>query len=571
MQPRPACARNHFRTFALSHFRTPDAVSGILALLLGRRLCDRYRVDSVIATGGMGAVCRAFDLNLERDVAVKVMTAVAPDEDEAGRLKVRFHREATAAARLRHPNVVTVHDFGTDRELGIDFLVMELLSGEDLSARVRRAGGPLPVDEAVEILREGGMGLAAGHRAGMVHRDVKPANIYLVAEPGGWEVKVLDFGIAQVRQEAGSDTATRLTRFGAPHTPRYASPEQLAGGGSMTAASDLYSFALTGLEMLSGEHPGALNASGDDKEAARVIKRLLSRRPDVTMRLAAVLRRALRLDPAMRFADADDFLDALEEWDKAPPRDAASAAGYASILPSAPPPSPAAGGMLDDATEIAPRPVADGTMIAPPPFAIPQPPPVVFQPAAAPAQPAAPAPGDAPAAPTEDAPAKPRKRVRIRPAGWILLLLVLAVVAAAVMWPRVGRVRAHPDDGRTKTQAETPRAPAGPAGGTQLGWAEWYRVTSSGFSRGDTVYVVMLGSFTADQMARAKEIHDAVKARGYDVGLANASVYRELRDGYVALVAGPYATREGAADALADLRRDAAHDAFIKRVTLRRP
>ncbi|HEX8907354.1 MAG TPA: hypothetical protein VF771_21055, partial [Longimicrobiaceae bacterium] len=80
-------------------------MSGILALLLGRRLCDRYRVDSVIATGGMGAVCRAFDLNLERHVAVKVMTAIAPDADEAGRLKLRFHREATAAARLRHPNV----------------------------------------------------------------------------------------------------------------------------------------------------------------------------------------------------------------------------------------------------------------------------------------------------------------------------------------------------------------------------------------------------------------------------------------------------------------------------------
>jgi len=547
-------------------------LSGILALLLGRRLCDRYRVDSVIATGGMGAVCRAFDLNLERDVAVKVMTAVAPDADEAGRLKLRFHREATAAARLRHPNVVTVHDFGTDRELGIDFLVMELLSGEDLSARMRRAGGPLPVEEAVEILREGGMGLAAGHRAGMVHRDVKPANIYLVAEPGGWEVKLLDFGIAQVRQEAGGDTATRLTRFGAPHTPRYASPEQLAGGASMTAASDLYSFALTGLEMLSGEHPGALNTSGDDKEAARAVKRLLARRPEVPMRLAAVLRRALRLDAAMRFADADDFLDALEEWDKAPPRDAASAAGYASILPSAaPPPQAGATGMPDDATEIAPRPVADGTMIAPPPFAIPQPPPVVFQPAAAPAQPATPAPGDAAAAPTEDAPAKPRKRVRIRPAGWILLLLLLAVVAAAVVWPRVGRGRAHSDDGRTKTQAETPRAPAGPAGGTQLAWAEWYRATRGGFSRGDTVYVVMLGSFTADQMERAREIHDAVKAKGYDVGLANASVYRELRDGYVALVAGPYATREGAADALPDLRRDAAPDAFIKRVTLRRP
>ncbi|HSU17259.1 MAG TPA: serine/threonine-protein kinase [Longimicrobium sp.] len=548
-------------------------MSGILALLLGRRLCDRYRVDSVIATGGMGAVCRAFDLNLERDVAVKVVTAVAPDADEAGRLKARFHREATAAARLRHPNVVTVHDFGTDRELGIDFLVMELLAGEDLSARMRRAAGPLPVEEAVEILREGGMGLAAGHRAGMVHRDVKPANIYLVAEPGGWEVKVLDFGIAQVRQEAG-ETAARLTRFGAPHTPRYASPEQLAGGMRLTAASDIYSFALTGLEMLSGEHPGGLNTTGDDREAARAVKRLLSRRPEVPMRLAAVLRRALRLDPALRFADADAFLDALEEWDHAPPRDAASAAGYASILPSAPHSVPASA-LADDATEIAPRPMADGTMAAPPAFAIPHPPPVVFQPSAVAAPPAAPAqqPGDADAAAATEAAPKPRRRLRLRPAGWILLLLVLALAAAVLVWPHGprGRIRSG-GGGAARPSAETPQAPAGPAGGPQLAWAEWYRVTNGGaFGRGDTVFVVIIASFTADQMAEAKVIHDAVKAKGYDVGLANSSVYRELRDGYVALVAGPFATHEGAADALPDLRRDAAHDAFLKRVTLRRP
>ena len=535
-------------------------MSGILALLLGRCLCDRYRVDSVIATGGMGAVCRAFDLNLERQVAVKVMTAVAPDEDEAGRLKLRFHREATAAARLRHPNVVTVHDFGTDRQLGIDFLVMELLSGEDLAARMRRAAGPLPVEEAVEILREGGMGLAAGHRAGMVHRDVKPANIYLVAEPGGWEVKVLDFGIAQVRQEAGGETAARLTRFGAPHTPRYASPEQLGGGGGLTPASDVYSFALTGLEMLGGEHPAGLNTTGDDREAARAVKRLLARRPEVPMRLAAVLRRALRLDPSMRFADADAFLDALEEWDRTPPGDAA--AGYASILPSSPHPAfaAAAGAALaDDATEIAPRAAADGTVAAPPSFAIPRPAPV---PASAPAQPPA-------ASAAADAQPKPRRRFRLRPAGWFVLLLLLSLAAAYVLWPAPRP--AHPREEQRQPALE-PQVAVGPPGGPQLARDEWDRVTAGGaFGPGDTLYVVIVASFTPEQMWRARQIRAAVRAKGYDVGLANAEVYRELRDGYVALVAGPYATREGAEDALPDLRRDAAADAFPKRVTLRRP
>ncbi|HEX6748000.1 MAG TPA: serine/threonine-protein kinase [Longimicrobium sp.] len=544
-------------------------MSGILALLLGRRLCDRYRVDSVIATGGMGAVCGAFDLNLERRVAVKVMTAVAPDEDEAGRLKMRFHREATAAARLRHPNVVTVHDFGTDRDLGIDFLVMELLAGEDLAARMRRAGGPLPVEEAVEILREGGMGLAAGHRAGMVHRDVKPANIYLVAEPGGWEVKVLDFGIAQVRQESGSDPYTPLTRFGSPHTPRYASPEQLAGGRALTAASDIYSFALTGLEMLGGEHPGGLNSTGDDKQAARMIKRLLAARPDVPMRLAAVLRRALRLDPATRFPDADAFLDALEQWDKAPPRDAASAAGYASIIPSAPQaawaaPAGSSPAMADeDATVIAPPHVPEGTVAAPA-GPIPQPMPV---PAGAPAPP--------PAAPDAagDAEPKPRRRLRLRPAGWLLLLLLVAALAAAyALWP-AGPARVRPDDGRAPQRPDIgAQVSTGPAGGPAIAADEWERVAGDGaYGSGDALFVVIVASFTPDQLWRAGQIRDAAMERGYGVGLANSAVYPELRDGYVALVAGPYADRESAAEALVDIRGNLAGDAFLKRVTLRRP
>jgi len=546
-------------------------LSGILALLLGRRLCDRYRVDSVIATGGMGSVCRAFDLKLERDVAVKVVTAVAPDADEAGRLKARFHREATAAARLRHPNVVTVHDFGTDPDLGIDFLIMELLAGEDLSARMRRAGGPLPVDEAVEILREAGMGLAAGHRAGMVHRDVKPANIYLVAEPGGWEVKVLDFGIAQVRALDG-ETAAKLTQFGAPHTPRYASPEQLAGG-IVTAASDVYSLALTGLEMLGGEHPEALNNTADDREAARRVKRVLARRPDVPLRLAAILRRSMRLDPASRFGDADAFLDALDDWEKAPPADAASAAGYASIVPGMPPRPQAAPVFADDdRTMLAgapppPRPAAvfspawGGTVAAPPPMVAPQ---------HAPAGPAGahPHPPGVPVDGTPDGtePAK-RRRLRIRPAGWAVLLLLMLLVAFVALQSgaRDGAIAAPPE-------SDLPIPRVTPPGGEFLAPDEFRRVTGGGeFKAGDPAYVVIIASFTPEQIENAREIRDRIRGKGYDVGLGNADVYPELREGYIALVAGPYPTREEAEATLPDLRTDAAHDAFLKRVTVRRP
>jgi len=556
-------------------------VSGILALLLGRRLCDRYRVDSLIATGGMGSVCRAYDLKLERDVAIKVVTAVAPDADEAGRLRARFHREATAAARLRHPNVVTVHDFGTDPGLGIDFLVMEMLAGEDLAARMRRAGGPLPVDEAVEIMREAGMGLAAGHRAGMVHRDVKPANIYLVAEPGGWEVKVLDFGIAQVRAQEGSETLARLTQFGVPHTPRYASPEQLASQ-RCSFASDVYSLALAGLEMLSGEYPEGLNATADDREAARRVKRMVGARGDVPLRLAAVLRRALRLDPGTRFADADAFLDALDEWTDAPPPDPAHAAGYASIVPGpAPQPQPR------PAASAAPTQAAfaddDRTMLAEPHAAgaIPLRSSVsLAMMAAAPASPVAAAhPGvlpDAaagPAAPAQadDAatadPPRPRRRIRLRPAGWALLLVALVAVAFLVMRPTrpVGAI----PSGRPNTDLPVPRVT--PPGGASLAPDEFRRVTGGGeFHAGDVMYVVMLASFTPEQADEARELRDRVRESGVDVGVANSEVYPALRDGWVVVLAGPYPTRDEAEQALVGLSGRFG-DALVKRVTLRRP
>ncbi|HEX2092627.1 MAG TPA: serine/threonine-protein kinase, partial [Longimicrobiaceae bacterium] len=278
-------------------------MSGILTLLMGRTLCDRYRIDSVIGAGGMGAVCRAYDAKLEREVAIKVMTAVVPDPGELERLRGRFYREARAAARLRHPNVVTVHDYGTDPSLGIDFLVMELLVGEDLAARMRRAGGPLPVVEALEILREAAMGLAAGHRVGLVHRDVKPGNLYLVAERVGWEVKILDFGIAQM--DAPEDgTVTRLTVAAAPHTPRYASPEQLRGETALTPATDVYSLALTGVEMLVGRYPEGVNTDPTDRAAVRALKAVVTGPPELSIGAASVLRRALRIDPAARYPDA---------------------------------------------------------------------------------------------------------------------------------------------------------------------------------------------------------------------------------------------------------------------------
>ncbi|HST57658.1 MAG TPA: protein kinase, partial [Longimicrobium sp.] len=138
---------------------------GIAGLLTGRTLCGRYRIEAVIGRGGMGAVYRASDERLGRAVAVKVIGIVAHDEDDHARLQGRFLREAKAAAALHHPNVVSVYDFGTDTDVGLDFLVMELLHGEDLAVRLARTGPP-PASVALSILRQAARGLAAGHRVG---------------------------------------------------------------------------------------------------------------------------------------------------------------------------------------------------------------------------------------------------------------------------------------------------------------------------------------------------------------------------------------------------------------------
>ncbi|HEX5870716.1 MAG TPA: protein kinase [Longimicrobium sp.] len=282
--------------------------SPVSGRVLGRRLGGRYHVQATVAAGGMGAVFRALDERLGRAVALKVIGLDTDDPALAAELRRWFQREARAAAALRHPNVVTVHDFGSDAELDLDYLVMELLPGRDVAGRLAEAGGPLSVAETMEIFREAGMGLAAGHRAGIVHRDVKPRNIFLVDDPdGGWEVKVLDFGIA----DAVDARATTVPGRPAPHTPRYAAPEQLRGEAA-TAASDVYSLGLTALEMLCGDPPEALRGAADAGPASRTLAGLCAADRALRPAIADVLLRAVHPDPARRFADAGQLLRALE-------------------------------------------------------------------------------------------------------------------------------------------------------------------------------------------------------------------------------------------------------------------
>ncbi|MEV1146898.1 serine/threonine-protein kinase, partial [Micromonospora sp. NPDC049799] len=221
-------------------------------------LAGRYRLDERLGRGGMSVVWRAHDEVLERDVAVKVLVATDP----AARWRIRA--EAKAAARLSHPNVTNVYDYGESPVGGdqVPFVVMELLTGTTLAQRLTE--GPLPSRDALRIGAEVAAGLAAAHGEGLVHRDVKPENVMLT--PTG--AKVVDFGIAAVAGTPEIDVEGRLLG-----TPAYFAPERLDAG-EVIAASDVYGLGLLLHRMLTGRLPwrretgtGMLRAHAYDEPA----------------------------------------------------------------------------------------------------------------------------------------------------------------------------------------------------------------------------------------------------------------------------------------------------------------
>jgi serine/threonine protein kinase len=287
---------------------------GIEGLLVGRVLGDRYRIEEVIGRGGMGAVYRATDERLGRQVALKVITvAGTTDAESRERLRARFFREARSAAALpHHPNVVPVYDYGSDEALGLDYLVMELLRGSDLASRLATSGIP-PLSLSLRILVEAARGLAVGHRQGLIHRDVKPGNIFLARDANDEiQVRVVDFGIAKLADE---DTAAQLTQDGrAPHSPAYASPEQLRGLGQLTPASDVFGLGAVAFQLVTGERPF------DESDRNRMslgmpveppaIRQL---NPALPGTVEAVILRALEFDPLKRYPDAAAMARDLEQ------------------------------------------------------------------------------------------------------------------------------------------------------------------------------------------------------------------------------------------------------------------
>ncbi|MFA6903233.1 MAG: serine/threonine-protein kinase [Gallionellaceae bacterium] len=259
----------------------------------------RYRIEEELGRGAMGVVYRAHDPVLDRTVALKTI-ALGEDAEEREEFHSRFFQEAKAAARLNHPSLITIYDFGEENSLA--FMAMELLKGTELSERM--AKGPIPLHEAVSIAEQVAEGLAFAHDSGVIHRDIKPGNITLL--PRG-RVKIMDFGIARLKT---SELKTQLgTRLG---TPKYMSPEQSTGR-KLDHRSDIFSLGIVLYEMLTG----AKLFHGDTlthvlHNVATFEPPLPSRiKPEVTHLLDLVVKRALEKKPADRYASAWEMVDDL--------------------------------------------------------------------------------------------------------------------------------------------------------------------------------------------------------------------------------------------------------------------
>ncbi len=271
-------------------------------------LLGRYRFERVLGQGGMATVLSARDVRLARDVAIKL---IRPEHFGDAEMKERFEREARAIARISHPGVIALFDSGELPD-GTAFLVMEQLRGHDLAHFLVECGPGTPAQVA-SLARQASAALAAAHQAGVVHRDVKPANLFLADDPPGFRVKVLDFGLAKSMVHEKGLTQTGMV----VGTPEYMSPEQVQGG-SVDARTDVYSLgavcyeALLGRRAIRGQDLGRIMANVLDavpEPASAVL-------PGVPALASAALAAALAKDPADRPTDvavwADTFAAALE-------------------------------------------------------------------------------------------------------------------------------------------------------------------------------------------------------------------------------------------------------------------
>ena len=272
------------------------------------QILGNYRLVKCLGAGGVGAVFLGEYPRIESQVAIKILLPRFISNEDMLR---RFLDEARAVNRINHPGLIRIHDIGTHPELG-KYLVMELLRGETLMDRVKES--VLPVATTVSLARQAASALEAAHGAGIIHRDMKPSNMFLCPDPempGGERVKLLDFGVAKLTQDDAMDGMTRTgTVFGSPH---YMSPEQCVDAKNVDGRTDIYSLAVIIYAMLTRRMPfeartfGQLVMMHQTREATPPTVY----RPDIPPAVEQLIMRGLAVDPLRRHATVAELKDDL--------------------------------------------------------------------------------------------------------------------------------------------------------------------------------------------------------------------------------------------------------------------
>ena len=274
----------------------------------GHTIKSKYRLDQLIAVGGMGEVYRATHLGINRVVAIKTLKKECVNDKE---IVARFVREAKAANVVHHSNIVEILDIDNTED-GIPFIVQEFVQGHTLSKVIKKSQGGLPVAKVLDILIPVLDAIGEAHAKGVVHRDIKPSNIVITKTTGGFLAKILDFGISKMTEEGNDDT--QLTRTSAMlGSPAYMSPEQIKSPGNVTPRSDVWSIGVMLYEVLSGQLPFLA-----DQASAIMVKictenpvSLYHTVPGLSSELVNIVDRCLSRHPEERFADARQIAMAL--------------------------------------------------------------------------------------------------------------------------------------------------------------------------------------------------------------------------------------------------------------------
>jgi eukaryotic-like serine/threonine-protein kinase len=274
----------------------------------GTIVLEKYRVIRNIGVGGMGVVVSATHTSLGTPVAIKFLLPQYASSADATR---RFLREAQAASKIASEHIVRVFDTGISQPWG-PYIVMEFLEGDDLSRRLRR--GPLSVELAIDFVVQSGLALAEAHANGIVHRDVKPANLYVTDRPDGTGlVKVLDFGISKVAEASSMEVTKTQAILG---SGLYMSPEQMKSSKAVDLRTDIYALGITMFELLTRTQPYTAESFAElaIKVATEPPTPLLKYRPDVSPELASVIERAYAKRPEDRYQSMGEFAIALAPW-----------------------------------------------------------------------------------------------------------------------------------------------------------------------------------------------------------------------------------------------------------------